>query len=42
MLLSKYYSSDEIEEDQIGGACNTCGEEKCISSLKDNIKIDLR
>jgi hypothetical protein len=29
-LLTKYYAGDQIEENEMGGACSTYGEERCI------------
>ena len=32
VMLTKFYSEDEIKEDKMGGACGTCGrEKKCCS-----------
>lgn len=39
VLLSKFYSEDEIKEDKMGGACGTCGREnKFYSFLVGNLK----
>ena len=34
MLLTKYYSSGQIEKNEMGGACSTMGgEERCIQGF---------
>jgi hypothetical protein len=34
VLLSKYYSGNQIKEDEMGGACGTYGgDEKCIQGF---------
>jgi hypothetical protein len=30
MLLTKYYSGDKIEKNEMGGACSTYGKERCV------------
>jgi hypothetical protein len=34
LLVTRYYSSDQIEKNEMGGACSTYGAEKrCIQGL---------
>jgi len=34
LVLTKYYSGDQIEKNEVGGACNAFGEEeRCIQSF---------
>jgi hypothetical protein len=34
VLITKYYSGDQIKKNEVGGACSTYGgEEKCIKDF---------
>ena len=35
LLLTKYYSDDQIEKNEVGGACSTYGEEEKRGNLAD-------
>ena len=38
LLLTKYYSGDQIEMNEMGGACGVCGgEERCIQCFGGEI-----